>query len=346
MRQLIFSILAACFLIIGCSATNNVTMSVKEPAVVDLPPYVEKVGVINRTLTDDENGVLKKIDQIFSVKGPELDSVGATAGLDGLLNELSKNERVDVRFIPGAEQLGNPAYGVFPAPLPWNDVEDICREHSLDGLFSLEFYDTDSRIQYNTQSATIDGPLGVKIPALEHLATIETTIKTGWRIYDSAGKNIIDEYVMGETVVTTGKGINPAEAAKAVTGRTEAVKTISGDLGRSYAQSILPYWVRVTREYYVRGNDNFKMAKRRAQTDNWDGAAEIWLMETENRDSKIAGRAHYNMAIIEEIRGNLDKAIEWARTAYEDYGDKRALDYLRILQNRKARSERLQRQQE
>ena len=94
----------------------------------------------------------------------------------------------------------------------------------------------------------------------------------------------------------------------------------------------------------MRGTDNFKIAKRRAQTGNWDGAAELWEKEIDNPKSKVAGRAHYNMAIINEINGNLDEAIQWARKAYSDYNNKLALDYVRILEERERRNARLQEQ--
>ena len=55
----------------------------------------------------------------------------------------------------------------------------------------------------------------------------------------------------------------------------------------------------------------------------------------------MAGRAHYNMAVINEINGNLDSAIDWAREAYATYGTREALQYLRILQNRRAQQEQL-----
>ena len=97
-----------------------------------------------------------------------------------------------------------------------------------------------------------------------------------------------------------------------------AVRTLSGDLGRRYARRLLPYRSRVTRDYYVRGHDDLKLAKRRAQTGNWEGAAELWLTATDHRKARVAARAHYNMAIISEIRGDLDQAVEWARVAYED----------------------------
>jgi hypothetical protein len=61
---------------------------------------------------------------------------------------------------------------------------------------------------------------------------------------------------------------------------------------------------------------------------------------------KIAGRACYNMAIISEINGDLDKALGWAQKSYEDYNDKLAIRYVRILENRKYKIDVLKMQQE
>jgi len=61
---------------------------------------------------------------------------------------------------------------------------------------------------------------------------------------------------------------------------------------------------------------------------------------------KIAGRATYNMAIINEINGDLDAALGWAQKAYEDYNIKPALEYVRILENRKVKSDIVAEQEE
>jgi hypothetical protein len=341
MKHFVFCSIIALLITAGCSSTNTVTMSVLEPAAVTLPPGMENIGVFDRSLTRSETGVRETLDQVFSLKSPELDKKGAEAALNGLTEELRKNERF--RSVEQAEvpRTANSSSGVFPAPLAWDRIDEICLTGNFDALFSLEFYDTDSQISYSTRQVTLKGPLGVELPGLEHIAEVRTTIKTGWRIYDHTSREIIDEFVTAETVVTRGRGINPAEAAKAITGRTEAVQTVSGNIGTYYGQSVLPYWTRVRRDYYVRGNDSFKTAKRRAQTGNWDGAAELWLRETQNHKGKIAGRAHYNMAIINEINGNLNEAIEWAAIAWEDYGDKHALRYLRVLRDRRSRADLL-----
>lgn len=342
MRVILF--IAALVLNIACHTTNVVTMSVIEPAPVELPQYIQKVGILNRSLPADKDKLLDKVDKVLSAEGMNLDKEGAEASVLGLKEELERNNKLVEVVVLEVEQIENPAYGNFPNPLPWEQVYAICDQNGLDGLFVLEFYDTDANIHYSTHQVNLPTPVGISVPALEHHASVHTVIKTGWRIYDNHEKQLVDEYLITEQLTTVGKGINPLEAAKAITGRKEAVKNSSYHIGRGYAMSIVPYRTRVQRDYYVKGSDNFKVAKRRAQTGNWDGAAELWLKETDNNKSKIAGRAAYNMAIINEINGELDAAIDWAQKAYADYGDKLGLKYVRVLQNRKVKAQAVDRQ--
>ena len=173
---------------------------------------------------------------------------------------------------------------------------------------------------------------------------MQTTVKTGWRIYDPAGKSILDEYIESESVASSGKGINPLVAAKALTGRKAAVSEVSNNAGHNYAFRMIPYRIRVYRDYFVKGSDNFKIASRKAQMGQWDEAGELWKKETGNQNMKIAGRAVYNMAIISEINGDIDEALNWARKAWGDYNIKLALDYVRILENRQYKSDVLKEQ--
>lgn len=318
----------------SCSSTNYLTMTVTEPAPVFFPKDIQKIGIVDRTLPSDETEKLDKIDKILSLEGKELDKDGAHKAVVGLSDELtSRNAFESVKILNTVDER-SPGMGVFPAALPWTKIEDICNSNNVDVVFVLSFYDTDTKVDYKTVPVEVKNPFGVVIKTLEHQATIITNIKTGWRIYDPVGKILRDEIVFKDRVVSTGKGINPLKAVNAVVGRKEAVMKVSNDIGHNYAGRIFPYNIRVSRDYYVRGTDNFKIGKRRAQTGNWDGAAELWEKEVDNPKRKVAGRACYNMAIINEINGDLDAAIDWASRSYTDYKDKLALRYLNILKNR------------
>jgi hypothetical protein len=160
-------------------------------------------------------------------------------------------------------------------------------------------------------------------------------VKTGWRIYDPKARYVLDEFAIARQLRYKSRGINPVVAVNALISRKDAVKEVGSRAGEGYAFRVLPYWLRVSRDYYVRGNETFKIACRKAQTGNWQDAGKLWKDETSNGKRKLAGRACYNMAIVCEIDGNLDDAILWAQKAYEEHRNRLALNYVRILQNRK-----------
>ena len=334
MKNLNALLIISLLVIFTSCSKNMLTMSVTEPAPVSISPDIKKVGIIDRSKASKPTENLDKIDKILSGEGKNLDKDGAAKTIKGLLHELNKNDRFSEVKTLNIDKIINPGIGVFPAALGWDKISDICKKNDVDALFVLSFYDTDSKIEYKAVPVEIVGPLGIKIKAIEHHATIITTIKTGWRIYDYKAKLISDEILLNELTYSIGKGINPISAAEAIIGRKEAVMQASTNIGYTYASRILPYRIRVSREYYVKGSQKFKIGKRRAQTGDWDGAADLWLEETSNPKRKISGRACYNMAIYNEINGNLEGAYEWASKSYTYYKNKTALRYLNVLKIR------------
>ncbi len=67
---------------------------------------------------------------------------------------------------------------------------------------------------------------------------------------------------------------------------------------------------------------------------DWEEAEQIWLENTKNTDSKVAGRAHFNMALAKELDDDLEAALDWAKKAYYEYDVKKAKDYIHKLNRR------------
>ena len=326
----------------SCSSTNYLNLTVTEPAPVYLNINSKKIGIINRSLPDKKYETIDAIDKILTLEGKELDKKGSYAVIKNLKDELLKTDRIEnVKII---DSIDFKKYGLdqFSNELSWEKINEICTKNKLDAIYELSYFYTDSKIAYRTITSQINNNLGIKIPIIEHEATVSTLVKYGWRIYDNTDKQIRDVYSDATTLTTTGRGINPVKAFEAILTRKDAVLDASKNIGINYSYRIFPYNIRVSRDYYVKGTNNFEIGKRRAQAGKWDSAAELWLLETNNKDSKIAGRACYNMAIINEINGDLDKALEWATKSYTDYGDKIALRYINILKNRKAKAQQLE----
>lgn len=327
MKHFIFILILIVFT--GCT-TDLIYMNVQEPAPVTVPKYVKKIGIINRSLVSDN--IINKIDQALTLEEKNLDVEGSGYCIMSLLNGLQKNQNFESVKVLQTD-LKSSGAGVFPEPITWEEVNKICQQNDVDILFVLELFDTDTKISYSAVPVKIHTPLG-EVSAIEQEATMLVNVKTGWRIYDGKSNTILDEYILNKNITKTGRGVNPIEAAKALIGKKEVVKDVATFIGEEYAMSIQPYWLNVIRDYYTRGSNNLKIAKRKAQVGNWDGAAELWYAETTNPKRKVAKRATYNMAVYNEIIGNLNEAITWAQTSHENYRNKRALQYINILNDR------------
>lgn len=332
MKRILLLILPAT-LLFSCK-TNQLYLSVVEPAPVTLSKDISKVGVINRSMPTDETKLIDVVDKALSLEGVDLDKDGAEQAIKGLAAELNNNARfVEVKLLSDID-FRTPKLGIFPVPLSWDIVDKVCSETGTGALFALEYYDTDTRLNYSTREGTSKEIMGVTIPVLIHQANMETIVKTGWRIYDPVNRIIADEFNHIESFVFSGSGPNPLVAVAALVGRKEAIADVSNRAGHSYALRIIPFRNRVYRDYFVKGTENFKIAKRRAQMGQWNEAAELWEMETGSPKRKIAGRACYNMGIINEINGYVEDALGWVQKSYTDYRIRQAREYSRILENR------------
>ena len=328
-------LLALTVIISSCSSTEYVHLSVMEPAPVTLPQSIKHVGVVNRTGVAKETKIIDVVDKVFSLSSNKLEEEGSKSTINGLTDALMRNEKFTEVKPLNTGDLVTIGAGIFPSALEWDQVDRICKDNNVDALFVLELFHTDAKVSYTPNPVSMSTALG-NIPGIAHEANITTTVKTGWRIYDPSTRTILDEYPIARSISQSTVAINPAVAAGEVAARKDAVKEAGGEIGRMYGARIVPYWLRVTRDYFVRGSGPLSIARRKAQTGNWNEAAALWLEETKNPSPTVAGRACYNMAIISEINGNLEEAIGWAQKAYENYNIRLGLQYVNILRNRKA----------
>ncbi|MBN2892553.1 MAG: tetratricopeptide repeat protein [Bacteroidales bacterium] len=339
MKKIFFYFLVP-ILLFGC-ATNDLTIGVTEPAPITIPGNVKKVGVVNRTKTN--SSIPKEIDEILTLEMLTIDSTAALKAINGLSDELQKNERFTEVKNLHPMLLENQKRDWFSANLTKNEVVKVCSDNNLDAIFVLEYFDTDTRVDYKAIPVK-KMVLGVEVDVVETEATVNTAIKLGWRIYDANGVNLYDEFPLSRGVVSNGRGINPLKAISAVVGQKDLVENTSYTMGKNYALDLLPVYHRVSRIYYVKGTDNFKIGKRLARAGKWDDAASYWEKEVNNPKAKIAGRAYFNMAIINEINGDIDAAMDWAEKSYTLFNNKKALRYLNVLKARKIRMQELERQ--
>lgn len=342
LKKITIAVLIA--LLFSNCGTNNLTIRVTEPAPVTVPAHIKSVGIVNRTDTD-QDAVLKQVEDIIKLGLFKTDSLTAMKATEGLYDGLVENGRFEKTAYLKRLLLKNDLSADFSPKLSAQSVQDICKRNKLDALFVLEYLDTDTKVSY--EARTVKRKVaGVEMDVPETRATANTNIRMGWRIYDADGVTVYDQYALRKHASSHGSGVNPMKALSAVANHQKVVTTVGYQAANAYADDLLPYSHRVSRIYYVKGTDNFKIGKRLARAGKWNEAAQYWEKDVNHPKGKIAGRAHYNMAIINEINGDLEAAADWAEKSYTIYNNKKGLHYLNILRNRMARLEELRRQTE
>ncbi len=328
----------------GC-ATNSLSIKVTDPAPVTIPSDIKNIGIINRTNTLAPNNAVKIADEILTLEMLTIDSTASLQAINGLYYQLQQNPRFDRVINIPSPILDNLVTDNFSQPLLPDDIRKICSDNKLDAVWVLEFFDTNTSVKYSVVNETYD-VLGQAVKVPRTGARVITNVFIGWRIYDASGTILFDEFSEVKGIVSEGEGVNPLKAIMAITGQKSKVENMCRQMGIAYAYDLLPYTHPAYREYYVKGSQNMKTAKRMAQVGQWNDAEKIWRQETDNRKYRVAGRAFYNMAIVCEINGNIDSAIYWASHSAVMFKNRKARKYVRVLQSRKRKLKQLQRQQQ
>ncbi len=339
-KQFIFGIL----LVVGLSSctTSSVLVNVQRPADITISQDIQNVVVVNRSRPSKGNLVGNIVEGLISGEGIGADRRGAEYCVDGLTSMLNHSERFSLKNVGGLELKGT-GTSSFPVPLAWNEVKSICGSYDGDALLVLETFDSDSRIIVGLPVSRTRKVKGIKVKELRYPATLTMSVESGWRIYDVNKELIIDENKFTEIKEFKAWGHSPEEAQLNLPSKRIAIKKSGIYAGEQYGFRISPIWVNVNRTYYIGKYEELKNARKCIKTGDWDTAIEIWMPLTDDVDVKLAARAAFNMALASEVKGSLNAAIDWAKKSQE-LGEKKAYNYINVLNRRKMDEEKLKQQ--
>ncbi len=341
----IFSLSLVVLSVILSSCGSTIPLQVLQPAEMVVPSHIQTIAIIDRS--KPEEGFLNFLEGTISGEEIGQDRTGRKFALDGLAKALTRTPRFLVKHT-GIELTGSKGGNSFAPPLDWKQVEKICRDYQADALVAIESFDSDNNISYSLQSEKVkkDGKETIKN---YYNARLDLTIRIGWRFYDPKAKVILDEFTTYDQANDTRRGDTKEQALRYLGSQSNITKDLSNLVGTSYGMRIAPVWITVNRDFYKSGKGEatakMEQAARFAKADQWKEAAEIWRALTSSAiDAKTAGRAAYNLAVASERTGNLESAVDWAQQSYTRFGNKKALRYVDILNQRISDQKRLEKQ--
>ena len=218
--------------------------------------------------------------------------------------------------------------------IPWEEMESICTDNQIDALFSLAYYETDTRVSLRKTKVNLKDLLREDIRVSGHEITLETLIENGWRIYDPYNRLVLDEIILNDHLVSRAEGEDPIDAFQAIEDRTDSIVLLSGRNGGTFGSRLQPFENIVYRDYYIKGSDNLVEAQELTLNNDWKNAKRLWELDTANPDDKIKSRACYNLAVFNEYHGDLETALDWTIKANSFNPSKLTETYIEALEDR------------
>lgn len=323
-----FGLLSAC--------TKSTSLTVLQPAQFKVPDHIAKIAVIDRS--KPSNGWLNVLEGMFTGEAIGQDKESRQSAVRGLTDALQRTPRFRV-ISTGIEMNGSKAGVEMAAPLSWKEVERICGDNSADALVAIESFDSDNNTTTQRRDSKKKNKDGTTTIITDYHAEMRTAVRMGWRFYDPHTQTIFDEVVTDDYTKSEHTGDTERNAISGLPSQVSVTRKVAFNAGQEYGMRIAPVYITVKRQYFKNAkgySEQMKQAARYSDTGNWDKAADIWKrIEALAKDNpKAAGRAAYNMAVVAEVKGNLDVALEWANKAWTQYGNKKARGYIDILQQR------------
>jgi hypothetical protein len=313
----------------GCSRYGYVRLNYPTPPEAYLPEGVHAIAVVNRSLTteEDKNGNLTEAITTGEIAGPDrLASDACIRGVFDAIRELDNTELV----IPEHVRMVGTGTRQMPELLEWDLVRKICESEGADALLVLETFDSNSDILLSAATQQVAAIISTGSPKPVVPGQVKVNVVCDWRLYDPERERIIDQYRHNSYMTFDLRESLPPP---------NALPDAAYNAGVAYIRRFLPGYYVVRRDLYKRtsgsAKQEFKAGYRRAEVANWQGAMEIWEGLSDHNKHKTAGRACVNVAVANEVLGDTENALEWAKKSYEYHNDKLGRSYAKILLNRR-----------
>jgi hypothetical protein len=304
-------------LLVGCTPMAEITIQVIEPAKVTLPPYVNQVAFINHSYMpkyDDEDTTRLSRKEIYI-----LDTIINNQVFQGLQNGLNESPLFDLDSIHILQFRRNDT-NHFLAPFTRDQLRIINEREQADALISFEYY-------------RITDTIGMFEYLMDFMAYRQLVTHTVWRIYDLSRDTVIDEYMQKDTTDWYTAREDPYLAMDGLPEFISSLRTASYNAGLKYGQRISPSWFDVPRFYHISGGKAMRVAWKKAASQDWKGASEIWKKLAYQDNKKTAAKASFNMALVCEMEDLFIPALDWAIKSYfikQDPVTKEYIDQLKL----------------
>lgn len=154
------------------------------------------------------------------------------------------------------------------------------------------------------------------------LATQVVNVIASWSIYDLKKTEFTLFHTKIDSLYWTGDHELLRLSSNILPPLRDVIFDASNISGINFAQFISPHWVTVVRNYYKSKYIDLKKTNQLIKKQRWIEAAEICKSNVNNKNKIIAAKSMYNLALVCEMTGELDAAMDWAIKSFHVFGSK------------------------
>lgn len=223
-----------------------------------------------------------------------------------------------------------------------NDIRQIADSTGADLFLSFDFFASQDGIfstHFKPNKSDTSG-FFVNDFNIYRDATEVVHILSGWNFYDLKKQKLIYSHLKADTIKWIEPVYNVIIAKRILPSRRDAVLNAADIAGNQFAEFLVPHWLEVERMYYKFGQGDLKSANSLVKQNLWMEAAAIYRKNTKMRNNKTASKCMFNMALVCELNGDIEAAVDWVAKSMnanhkDPYHKGNCENYSRILSQRK-----------
>ena len=344
-------------LVVSCKS-NFVLLTIENvrPASDELPADIQSITLMNRSMNSQFDNYQEDSLQVYfyrknyQLSKIVLDSTAADTTIRALAELLFESGRYDV-VVPLERNLrrepadavnnwnlseteqqlaGDLSYELIPDTLNSSIVAKICESYDTDALMVLERFSTKVLADYSTEKY-LNATTGVNY---SYYASLDLRYDALFRIYQPGKTALVKEIDLTDTIYWESADYSQERLFGKLPSIKQALISAGIRIALEVDSKLSPTWIPEKRGYFLFNPKNDK-GQEFMNERLYEEAERYWAELAHSTNKKIRSKAEYNLALISELNGDLNGAIDWGLKSFYSYYRKQTETYLKKLQNRK-----------
>ena len=322
----------------SCNTTTKITIEIPEPARKELPSRIQSLLLVNRTVNEKYSDIkVDSLQKIFYKEGFNYDTViydltAVDTTLQALGELLFESGRYDF-VIPEDRFLAADKNTFFSKEMPWDEVSELCEIYNTDAILSLDLFSL--RVSSEFEKDSYFDPFRNGFVSAS-AAQMKVLYDAMFRVYDPSVERVLVREFFKDTLVWENVAGTTFELFEDFTPVKQALSEAGIAIALDFSEKISTNWRVEQRPLFTKGDKKLKEAGILIDGGEWKQALALWKEISDNSKSKsIKSKAEFNMAIGNEIEGDIDNAIHWALNSYNSMFRPLTYEYLEALKSRK-----------